>query len=435
MAWVGRGCGYFIVFALFSSGFAWAQEQAAPDAVTEASSPEPGVVTVEDANSALDDILARQRGEGDARVPRDFSTARGNAADITGQLGALGGPSDAEVWEALRFGTADVTVSAGGAPARVLMQDRGMWWHEYRTNVIKPYGGYLLLGTLGLLAVFYLLRGRIRIEHGRAGTTIRRFSGIERFGHWLLAGSFILLGITGLFSLYARVFLLPKPEAGLNSADEIMARQDGALVETLLLYSKWVHNNVSWAFMLALVLIFAFWVAHNLPSRMDLVWMAKGGGIIGKGHPPAKKFNAGQKLIFWSVILLGASISASGLSLLVPFELPMFAKTFAALNSFGVPDLLGMEAFPVQLAPHEEMQFAQLWHAIVSFVLMAIILAHIYIGSVGMEGAYAAMGSGDVDLNWAKEHHSLWVEEVEAKSVLKGIEPVPPSSSGATPAE
>ncbi len=369
------------------------------------------VVTVEEANSTLEDILARQRGEGEPRIPRDFNSVAGNAAGLTDQLGAQGGPSDSEVWEALRFGTADVKVSAGGEEARVLMQDRGMWWNQFRSEVVKPYGGYLLLGTLAALAVFYLLRGRIRISHGRSSETITRFNALERFGHWLLAGSFILLGITGLFSLYARVFLLPKPADALNTEAEIMARQDGAWVESLLLASKWVHNNVSWAFMLAIIMIFFFWVVHNLPSRHDLVWFAKGGGIIGKAHPPAKKFNAGQKIIFWSVILLGGSISASGLSLLFPFELPMFAKTFSALNSVGIPNLLGMEAFPEQLAPHEEMQFAQLWHAIVSFVLMAIIIAHIYIGSVGMEGAYDAMGSGEVDLNWAKEHHSLWVEE------------------------
>ena len=105
----------------------------------------------------------------------------------------------------------------------------------------------------------------------------------------------------------------------------------------------------------------------------------------------------------------------------------MFAKTFAVLNQIGIPGLLGVDPFPVQLAPHEEMQFAQLWHAIVSFVMMAIIIAHIYIGSVGMEGAYDAMGSGEVDLNWAKEHHSLWVEEVQAKDKS--------ASSGAHPAE
>jgi formate dehydrogenase subunit gamma len=73
------------------------------------------------------------------------------------------------------------------------------------------------------------------------------------------------------------------------------------------------------------------------------------------------------------------------------------------------------------------MQYAQLWHSIIGFVLMGIVFAHIYIGTLGMEGAYDAMGSGEVDLNWAKEHHSLWVDEEQAKQNA-----APPS---ATPAE
>jgi len=195
----------------------------------------------------------------------------------------------------------------------------------------------------------------------------------------------------------------------------------------IAVWSKWVHNNVSWAFMLALVMIFVMWVVHNLPDRTDMKWLLKGGGILGGGHPPAKKFNAGQKLIFWSVIVLGGSISASGLALLFPFELNMFAATFAKLNSWGISGALGLGELNTALAPHEEMQYAQLWHAIVSFVLMAIILAHIYIGSVGMEGAYDAMGSGQVEEQWAREHHSLWVDDVKAK---EGSAP-----DGATPAE
>jgi formate dehydrogenase subunit gamma len=63
----------------------------------------------------------------------------------------------------------------------------------------------------------------------------------------------------------------------------------------------------------------------------------------------------------------------------------------------------------------------------VAFVLMAIIIAHIYIGSVGMEGAYDAMGSGEVDEAWAHQHHSIWLDEVKAK---QGKAP-----EGATPAE
>ena len=198
---------------------------------------------------------------------------------------------------------------------------------------------------------------------------------------------------------------------------------------TLATLSKWVHNNVSWAFMLALVMVFFLWVIHNIPNRLDLVWFAKGGGIIGSGHPPAKKFNAGQKIIFWSVIILGGSISASGLALLFPFELNMFAATFEKMRAFGITELPFYGPVPEALTPHSEMMHAQAWHAIVSFILMGIIIAHIYIGSLGMEGAYDAMGSGEVDLNWAKEHHSLWVEEMETSGLAEE------RPTGATPAE
>jgi formate dehydrogenase subunit gamma len=120
----------------------------------------------------------------------------------------------------------------------------------------------------------------------------------------------------------------------------------------------------------------------------------------------------------------------SGLSLLFPFELNMFAATFSKINATGISSLLGFGELREVLAPHEEMQYAQLWHAVVSFVLMAIILAHIYIGSIGMEGAYDAMGSGKVEEQWAREHHSIWVEEIMAE---KGIAPAQAASVKAAP--
>ncbi|MEO0913852.1 MAG: cytochrome b/b6 domain-containing protein, partial [Pseudomonadota bacterium] len=254
--------------------------------------------------STLEDILARQRGEAVERTNRDPDSAAGQAA---GMLGTLGGASDSLLWEDLRFGTADVTSQVLSPAATVLVQDGGMRWQLTRSGPLKTYGGYLLLGTIVLLALFYLIRGRIRIDGGRTGQKIERFKAVERFGHWLLAGSFILLGVTGLLTLFGRTVIIP-----------VFGHEANALIAGT---SKWVHNNVAWAFMLALVLVFVFWVIHNLPSRTDLVWIAKGGGLFSKNsHPPAKKFNAGQKLIFWSVIILGGSISASGLSLLFPFE-------------------------------------------------------------------------------------------------------------------
>ncbi len=362
----------------------------------------------------LEDILARQRGETiDDSFRSDDVGNPDSAAAITNQLGTLGGASDPELWRALRYGSADITASNKGPAATVLVQDGGMRWLTFREGPLVTYGGYLLLGTLALLVLFYFIRGRIMIHGEKTGRTVERFKWIERFGHWLLAGSFILLGLTGLISLMGRKFLIP---AFGHEAFAFIA-----------VGSKWVHNNVSWAFMLALVMIFVMWVVHNLPHPTDLKWLAKGGGIFTKTHVPAKKFNAGQKLIFWAVIVLGTSISVSGLALLFPFEINMFAATFAKMNSLGISGALGLGELPTVLAPHEEMQFAQLWHAIVSFVLMAIILAHIYIGSVGMEGAFDAMDSGDVEEQWAHEHHSIWMEEVKAK---EGAAP-----KGASPAE
>jgi formate dehydrogenase subunit gamma len=178
-------------------------------------------------------------------------------------------------------------------------------------------------------------------------------------------------------------------------------------------YGKYLHNYLAFAFMAGVALAFVLWVVHNIPNRQDLVWIAKGGGLLVKGsHPPAKKFNFGQKIIFWSVTLLTISVSLSGIALMFPFETHFMAKTFAFLNNFGL-DL------PTNLAPIQEQQLNQIWHAIVGVAFIVIILAHIYIGSVGMEGAFDAMGSGQVDANWAREHHSLWVEEMEQSGKLK----------------
>ena len=350
----------------------------------------------------LSDIIARQKGEA---VQDDFRrNATGDtsiAADLQQQLGTLGGVSDPELWRALRYGTADISVSTGGEVATVLVQDGGMRWLLMRSGPVAEYTAYGLGGILALLVLFYLLRGKIRIDGEKTGRTVTRFKAVERFAHWVLAGSFILLGLTGLYSLFGRTVLIP-----------LFGKESFA---SIAMVSKWIHNNVSWAFMIALVVIFFMWVVHNIPNRTDLKWLAMGGGIFKKGvHPPAKKFNAGQKLIFWSVIVLGGSISVSGLSLLFPFEMPMFSATFAKMNALGITEMLGMEPLRTVLAPQEEMQLAQLWHTIVSCVLILIIIAHIYIGSVGMEGAYDAMGSGEVEEQWAREHHSLWLDELEA---------------------
>ncbi len=168
--------------------------------------------------------------------------------------------------------------------------------------------------------------------------------------------------------------------------------------------------------------MFILWVRDNLFDRTDLEWISKGGGLLTAGvHPPARKFNFGQKFIFWAVILGGASLSWSGLALMFPFEITPFSGTFAILNVFGF-DL------PTELSPLAETQLSQLWHGILGLIMIAIIIAHIYIGSLGMEGAFDAVSTGQVDENWAREHHSLWAAELEGDAPS-------PQPSGEQPAE
>ncbi|MBA5776614.1 formate dehydrogenase subunit gamma [Stappia sp. F7233] len=306
----------------------------------------------------------------------------------------LGTASDADLWRAVRQGVAG-NVSIPDKKAGTLVQSEGELWRSLRNGPVALYSSWALIGMIVLLALFFALRGRIRIDHGRSGATITRFAGYERFGHWLLALSFLTLAVTGLNIMYGRYVLLP-----------IIG---GEAFGFITLMGKYLHNYLAFAFMAGLVMIFLMWVRHNLPDRTDLVWLAKGGGIFVKGsHPPAKKFNAGQKAIFWLVILLGLSLSVSGWALLFPFTTDFFSGTFAAVNAVFGTDL------PTALAPIQEQQLNSLWHSVVAVALTCVILAHIYIGSVGMEGAFDAMGSGEVDLNWAKEHHSIWVEEVTA---------------------
>ena len=349
----------------------------------------------------LEDILARQQGQKIDDTFRKNATGAGNtAAAIASQLGTLGGTSDAEVFRALRYGTADVKVTSNGPAAKVIIQDGGMRWLEFRKGPLKNVGGYLLLGTVAFLILFYIFRGKIMIEGEKNGVKILRFKLIERFGHWLMAGSFIILALTGLISLFGRFGLIP-----------LIGKTAYAAIASVGIF---VHNWTSWAFMVGLVLVFLMWVLDNIPKKHDLKWLAQAGGLFTKGvHPPSTKFNAGQKMIFWVVILFGASISFTGLSLLFPFQIMMFAPTFEFLNSLGISGILGLGELPTTMAPHEEMQLSQTWHAIVAFGFIAVIFAHIYIGSVGMEGAIDAMKSGEVEEQWAKEHHGMWLDEVK----------------------
>ena len=319
--------------------------------------------------------------------PVSGATAQTRGA-VPGQ--AIGGSSDSDTWRAIRRGDR-FSVSIQDKRAGIMVQSEGENWRAARNGPVSVYGIWLLGGVLVLLALFFALRGRIRIDAGFSDLLVERFTSIERFAHWLTATSFIILGLTGLNMMYGRYVV--KPWLGTDA------------FSTLTAWGKYSHNFVGFAFIVGIVLILVLWLRDNIPDKTDIVWLTKGGGLFSRGsHPPARKFNAGQKIVFWLVILAGASLSYTGVSLLFPFTMAPFGLTFDVLNVVGF-DL------PTNLDAMQEMQLTQLWHTILALVMIAVILAHIYIGWIGMEGAYDAMGTGYVDTNWARQHHSLWTEE------------------------
>src|SRR5438477_935897 len=256
----------------------------------------------------------------------------------------------------------------------VLAQPAGRDWREFRNVALRWIGGIAILGVLALLVIFYLSRGMVRLESGRSGRSIVRFTAFERFVHWLTAACFIVLAISGLNITFGRPLLLPL--IGFEAFSEWSQ------------WAKYAHIYLSFPFTIGVVVIFLIWIAGNIPNKVDVDWLKRGGGMVGHDHPPAYRFNAGQKAIYWIVIIGGTAVAVSGYLLMFPFYLS------------GI----------------EGMQWAQIVHSIVAVLFVAVMLAHIYIGTIGMEGAFEAMGSGTVDVNWAREHHSLWLKEEMART-------------------
>ena len=259
-----------------------------------------------------------------------------------------------------------------------LEQPAGRDWRHFHEVTLRVIGAVAILGILALLVIFYLARGMVRIESGRSGRTVVRFNAAERSVHWMTASCFIILALSGLNITFGRPLLLP-----LMSPEAFTAWSE---------WAKYAHNYLSFPFTLGVILIFLMWIAGNIPNRVDLDWFKRGGGMVEHDHPPAYRFNGGQKLVYWIVVLGGSAMAVSGYVLIFPF----YGTSVAT------------------------MQDAEMIHGVIAMLFIAVMFGHVYIGTIGMEGAFEAMGEGSVDLNWAKEHHSLWLEEEGA-----GIEPHP----------
>ena len=285
--------------------------------------------------------------------------------------------NNAPVWRDARSGESHFT-TVRGQETGVLIQSEGNTWRLARNGPIMKYGGALLLIVPLAIGLFFLVKGAMKLHGARTGRTIRRFSPYERIVHWGTAISFVILAITGLGILFGKHLIAPL--------------FGHAALGVLLTVGKNIHNYVGPVFLLFTVLMIFAFARDNLWHPSDRIWIRKGGGLISGDHVPSGRFNFGEKTWFWiGVTFLGLIVAASGLVL----DFPNFGQV------------------------RSTMQWANVIHATASVLLIALSLGHIYLGTIGLEGAYHSMRTGYVDETWAKEHHQLWYEEAKAAEVTR----------------
>jgi len=282
--------------------------------------------------------------------------------------------NNAPVWRDVRKGdNAYQTTQVRGVETNVLVQSQGETWRQIHNGPLPLYGGLLLIAMLLLIFGYYRWKGPLRVHEKPTGRLIERFSDWERLVHWTTAISFVILASSGLVMMFGKYVILPV--------------FGYTLFSWLAIIGKNLHNFVGPLFIFCTVVTFVTYVKDNLWRAVDFVWFAKAGGLLGGEHVSSGRFNGGEKAWFWfGVTLLGLVIGASGLVL----DFPNFEQTRSV------------------------MQQANVIHAITAMLFIALALSHIYIGTIGAEGAYESMRHGVVDEAWAKEHHDIWYEEVKA---------------------
>lgn len=276
----------------------------------------------------------------------------------------------ANYWRAVREGIQGYT-AVQGPEANVLIQNGGQNWRQYRNRVTAQYGGWILFLVLLAILAFFAVRGRIDLEKGASGHKVQRWTAFERTVHWFTAIIFVVLAVTGLSMLFGRVLLIP-----------LLGPQGFAAWASFAITA---HNYLGPFLSLGVLLMIIMWLRHNFPSKEDFAWFFKGGGMVGKEHPSAGRMNAGEKVWFWLICTVGVAVIITGFVL----DFPNYGQT------------------------RETMQIANFLHGGLSLMWIAFFLGHAYIGTLGSEGSLEAMTTGEVDVNWAKQHHDLWYEEVQ----------------------
>jgi formate dehydrogenase subunit gamma len=286
--------------------------------------------------------------------------------------------NNAPTWRDVRSGKEEYT-SIKGRETGILVQTYGETWRQLKNGWITPIVGWLIAAVVVAIGAFYRWRGAIKVHGAPTGRLIQRFTPLERYVHWVVGISFAILGVTGLIMMLGKYVLLPV--IGYT------------LFAWLAQLSKHLHNFAGPVFVVSLLIFIVMFVKDNLPRLYDIGWLLKAGGMVSGEHVPSGKFNAGEKVWFWvGVVALSLIVSASGLVL----NFPNFDQVRAVMIEMNVV------------------------HAVAAGAVMAASLGHIYLGTLGVEGAYDAMRYGYVDEAWAKEHHEHWYNDVKSGKIKAG---------------
>ena len=280
--------------------------------------------------------------------------------------------NNAPVWREVRSGQEHFTL-AKGPEAGVLIQSEGNTWRQWRNGPITQYGGWVLILVPSAIALFWLVKGTMKLHSGPTGRKVKRFSAFERFAHWGTAITFLVLACTGLAILFGRHVLAP------IFGPEFFA--------SLLVVGKLIHNYIGPVFGVFVLLMILTFLRDNVWQACDAIWIKRAGGMLGGDHVPSSRFNFGEKTWFWlGVTFLGLTVVISGLVM----DFPNYGWT------------------------RSDMQLANMVHGVGAVILLALSFGHIYMGTIGVEGAYQSMKTGYVDETWAREHHEFWHDDIKA---------------------
>lgn len=201
-----------------------------------------------------------------------------------------------------------------------------------------------------------------------------RYNTWERVCHWLVAGCFLILVITGI-GLYDKAFLRYFDVLGGGSKALLIHKITGVVF-----------------FFASLTLSLQHWRDTLDFSSDDIRWIKCLGGYLSKGHasPPMGKFNTGQKLFGMYMLLGTIGLGMTGLVIWYPFAFPRMV-----------------------------VQWSLLFHSLYFVFMTVFVVIHVYLGTVGNPGTIDGILYGEVSGVWAKRHAPKWLAKIEARRVAR----------------